>query len=119
MRVCVCVCVCVCVGVYIRVGWNACPGHTTKVSSGEPAPTSIKVSHVTDLTDDDSPLRLPTSEGALFIHVGWSPCPGHTTKVSSEEPIPTSIMNSHIQKYSYYIVNSLFNISICFGALML
>ena len=74
--VCVCnVCVCVCVGMYIRVGWNPCPGHSTKVSSEGPTPSSIKFSQVTDLTDDDSPLRLPTSKSALFIHVGWNPCP--------------------------------------------
>ena len=71
-----CLCVCVCVGVYIRVGWNPCPGHSTKVSSEGPTPNSIKFSQVTDLTDDDSPLRLPTSKSALFIHVGWNPCPG-------------------------------------------
>ena len=73
-----CVCVCACVGVYIRVGWNPCPGHPTKVSNEGPTPSSIKFSQVTDLTDDDSPLRLPTSKSALFIHVGWNPCPGIT-----------------------------------------
>ena len=83
MCVFVFVCVCVRVGVYIRVGWNPCPGHPTKVSSEGPTPSIIKISQVTDLTDDDSPLRLPTSEIALFMHVGWNPCPGYTTEVSS------------------------------------
>ena len=85
-----------CIGVYIRVGWNPCPGHPTKVSSEGPTPSSIKISQVTDLTDDDSPLRLPTSKSALFIHVGWNPCPGYTTEVSSGEPTPTSIMISQV-----------------------
>ena len=63
------VCLYVCVGVYIHVD---CPGHTTEVSSGEPTPSSIKISQVTDLTGDDSPLRLLTSKSTLFIHVGWN-----------------------------------------------
>ena len=81
--------------VYIRV-WNPCPGHPTKVSNEGPTPSSIKISQVTDLTDDDSSLRSPTSKSALFIHVGWNPCPSYTTDVSSGEPTPTSIMISDI-----------------------
>ena len=46
---CVCVCVCVCLGVYIRIGWNPCPGYTTEVSSGGPTPTSIMISEIANL----------------------------------------------------------------------
>ena len=87
----------VCVGVYICVGWNPCAGRTctSKVSSEEPTPSSIKISQVTDLTDDDS-LRLLTSKSTLFIHVGWNLCPGYTTEVRSKEPTPTSMMISQV-----------------------
>ena len=85
-----------CLGVYIHVGWNLCPGHPTKVSSEGPSPSSVKISQVTDLTDSDSPLRLPTSKSCLFIHVGWNLCPGYTTEVSSGEPTQTSIMISQV-----------------------
>ena len=70
-------CVCVCICVYICVGWNPCPGHPTKVSSEGPTPSSMKISQVTDLTDDDSPVRLPTSKCALL---GGTPVSGHTTE---------------------------------------
>ena len=56
------VCLYVCVGVYIHVD---CPGHTTEVSSGEPTPSSIKISQVTDLTGDVSPIE------EYFVYTCW------------------------------------------------
>ena len=77
----------VCLGVYIRVGWNPCPGHPTKVSSegptpsmlggtpvlvytssGEPTPTSIMISEIANLRNTLKTQKLLENSQVQLLH---------------------------------------------------